>query len=102
MFGMGGIFTEIYNDVAFRVAPIEKVDAWNLIHEIKGSRILEGVRGKPPADIDAIVNVLLSVSNLMIEHDRISQLDLNPIMAYSDGVCAVDTRIIVKQKNGDE
>ncbi len=102
MFGIGGIFTEIYNDVAFRVAPIEKVDAWNLIHEIKGSRILEGARGKPPADIDAIVTVLLNVSNLMIEHDRITQLDLNPIMAYSDGVCAVDTRIIVKQKNGGE
>ncbi len=100
MFGIGGIFTEIYNDVAFRIAPIEKIDAWNLIHEIKGSRILEGARGQPPADIEAIADVLLSVSDLMVEHDRITQLDLNPVLAYSDGVCAVDVRIVVKQKNG--
>ncbi|HLN45257.1 MAG TPA: acetate--CoA ligase family protein [Candidatus Sulfotelmatobacter sp.] len=102
MFGIGGIFTEIYNDVAFRVAPIEKIDALNLIHDIKGSQILEGVRGRSPANIDAIVNILLNVSDLMMEHDRINQLDLNPIMAYSDSACAVDTRIVVKQKNGDE
>jgi len=100
MFGMGGIFTEIYNDVAFRVAPIERIDAWNLIHELKGSRILEGTRGKPAADLDAIINVLLSVSGLITEHDTISQLDLNPVMAYSDGVCAVDTRIIIKKRDG--
>ncbi len=102
MFGIGGIFTEIYNDVAFRVAPIEKIDAWNLIHEIKGSQILEGARGQPPADKDAIVDVLLNVSGLMMEHDRITQLDLNPLMAYTDSVSAVDFRIVVKQKDGDE
>lgn len=102
MFGIGGIFTEIYNDVAFRIAPLEKIDAWNLIHEIKGSQILEGARGQPPADKDAIVNVLLNVSGLMMEHDRITQLDLNPLMAYTDSVSAVDFRIVVKQKNGDE
>jgi acetyl-CoA synthetase (ADP-forming) len=100
MFGIGGIFTEIYNDVAFRVAPIERIDAWNLIHDLKGSRILEGARGKPPADLDAIINVLLSVSDLITEHDTISQLDLNPVVAYSDSVCAVDTRIIIRQSDG--
>ena len=100
MFGIGGIFTEIYNDVAFRVAPIARIDAWNLIHALKGFRILEGVRGKPPADLGAIIDVLLSVSDLITEHDRISQLDLNPVMAYSDSVCAVDTRIIVRQSDG--
>jgi acetyl-CoA synthetase (ADP-forming) len=100
MFGIGGIFTEIYNDVAFRVAPIERIDAWNLIHDLKGSRILEGARGTPPADLDAIINVLLSVSDLITEHDTISQLDLNPVMAYSDSVCAVDTRIIIRRSDG--
>jgi acyl-CoA synthetase (NDP forming) len=100
MFGIGGIFTEIYNDVAFRVAPIERIDAWNLIHDLKGSRILEGARGKPPADLEAIINLLLSVSDLITEHDTISQLDLNPVMAYPDSVCAVDTRIIIRQKDG--
>jgi acyl-CoA synthetase (NDP forming) len=100
MFGIGGIFTEIYNDVAFRVAPIDKIDALNLIHELKGSKILEGTRGRPQADLDSIVNVLINVSDLMIEHNAINQLDLNPVIAYSDGVCAVDSRIILDQRKG--
>jgi len=100
MFGIGGIFTEIYDDVAFRVAPIDKIDALNLVHELKGSKILEGTRGRPPADLDSIINVLINVSNLMMEHDAISQLDLNPVIVYSDGVCAVDSRIIIGQTEG--
>jgi acyl-CoA synthetase (NDP forming) len=100
MFGMGGIFTEVYEDVAFRVAPIDKIDALNLIHELRGSKILEGIRGRPPADLDAIVDVLLNVSTLMSQHSAVSQLDLNPVIAYADGVCAVDTRIVLAQNNG--
>jgi acyl-CoA synthetase (NDP forming) len=100
MFGIGGIFTEIYDDVAFRVAPIDKLDALNLIHELKGSKILEGARGKPPVNLDSIINVLINASNLMMEHDAISQLDLNPVIVYSDGVCAVDSRIIIGQTEG--
>jgi acyl-CoA synthetase (NDP forming) len=100
MFGIGGIFTEIYDDVAFRVAPIDKIDALNLIHEPKGSKILEGTRGKPPVNLDSLVNVMINASNLMMEHDAISQLDLNPVIAYSDGVCAVDSRIVLRQTEG--
>ncbi len=100
MFGIGGIFTEIYDDVAFRVAPIDKIDALNLILELRGSKILEGTRGKLPADLDLIINVLINVSNLMMEHDSINQLDLNPVIVYSDGVCAVDSRIIIGQTEG--
>lgn len=100
MFGIGGIFAEIYDDVAFRVAPIDKIDASNLIHELKGSKILEGARGKPPADLNSIINILTNVSDLMMEHDAINQLDLNPVIAYSDGVCAVDSRIIIGQTGG--
>jgi acyl-CoA synthetase (NDP forming) len=101
MFGMGGIFTEVYKDVAFRVAPIDKLDALNIIHELKGSKILEGIRGQPPADIDALVDVLIDVSSLMSQHSAVSQLDLNPVIAYPDGVCAVDTRIVLAKKEGD-
>jgi len=100
MFGVGGIFTEIYNDVAFRVAPIDKIDAWNLIHSLNGSRILEGVRGNRRINPEAIINLLLKVSELITEHNSINQIDLNPVMAYPDAVCAVDTRIIVKPKKG--
>jgi acyl-CoA synthetase (NDP forming) len=100
MFGMGGIFTEVYKDVAFRVAPVDKIDALNLIHELRGSKILEGIRGQPPADIDALVDVLMDVSSLMSQHSAISQLDLNPVIAYPDGVCAVDTRIVLAKNGG--
>jgi acyl-CoA synthetase (NDP forming) len=99
MFGMGGIFTEVYKDVAFRVAPVDKIDALNLIHELRGSKILEGIRGQPSADIDAIVDVLIDVSSLMLQHSAIGQLDLNPVISYPDGVCAVDTRIVLVKKD---
>jgi acyl-CoA synthetase (NDP forming) len=102
MFGLGGIFTEIYDDVAFRVAPIDEVDATNLIRELKGHKLLEGARGKPPADIDSIVSILTNVSNLMLEHSYISQLDLNPVIVYPNSACAVDFRIIIGQTGGDK
>jgi acyl-CoA synthetase (NDP forming) len=101
MFGMGGIFAEVYDDVAFRVAPIDRIDAMNLMNEIKGSKILKGFRGEPTADTDAIVDVLLNVSGLMIEHDSISQLDLNPLIVYPDSTCAVDSRIVLKEAKGE-
>lgn len=100
MFGMGGIFTEVYRDVAFRVAPVDKIDALNLIHELRGSKILEGIRGQPPADLDSLVGILMDVSSLMLQHRAVSQLDLNPVIAYPDGVCAVDTRIVLAKNDG--
>jgi acetyl-CoA synthetase (ADP-forming) len=96
MFGMGGIFAEVYDDVAFRVAPLDTTDALNLIRRLRGSKILSGFRGRPPANLDAIVDVLLNVSNLMTEHDTVEQLDLNLVIAYPDGLCAVDCRIIIR------
>ncbi len=101
MFGLGGIFTEVYDDVAFRVAPIDEIDAFSLVHELKGYKLLEGARGNPPADLHSLISVLINVSNLMIEHDTINQIDLNPVLVYSDGVCAVDFRIILQQEGGE-
>ena len=94
MFGIGGIFAEAYDDVIFRIAPIDRVDALNMIHGLRGSRILEGMRGKTPLDLDTLVNVLARVSDIMCQHDAISQLDLNPVILYPNGACAVDFRII--------
>jgi acyl-CoA synthetase (NDP forming) len=102
MFGMGGIFAEVYKDVAFRVAPIDRLDALDLMHEIKGAKILQGIRGEPAADTEAIVAVLLNASALMMEHSSISQLDLNPVIAYPDGACAVDSRIVMAPVKGGE
>jgi acetyl-CoA synthetase (ADP-forming) len=97
MFGIGGIFAEAYDDVTFRVAPIDRIDALDMIHGLRGSTILEGIRGKPPLDLDAIVQVLTGVSGMMCQHDMISQMDLNPVIVYSNGVCAVDSRIILAE-----
>jgi acyl-CoA synthetase (NDP forming) len=101
MFGMGGIFAEMYDDVKFRVAPIDRIDAFNMVHGLRGSRILEGARGRPRLDIDSLVNVLMRVSELMMEHSAVEQLDLNPVIAYPRGSCAVDSRIIITGKGED-
>jgi acyl-CoA synthetase (NDP forming) len=101
MFGIGGIFAEMYDDVKFRVAPIDRIDAFNMIHGLRGSKILEGARGQSPLDVGALVNILMRVSELMMEHHTVEQLDLNPIIAYQQGACAVDSRIIIAAKGED-
>jgi len=97
MFGIGGIFAEVYNDVIFRVAPIDRIDAVNMIEGLKGSIILRGIRGKPPLDIDGLVDAMINVSEIMCQHNKISQLDLNPVIVYPNEVCAVDSRIILAE-----
>ncbi|MFX1256701.1 MAG: acetate--CoA ligase family protein [Promethearchaeota archaeon] len=97
MFGIGGILVELLEDVSFRIAPITEYDAKEMIHEIKGFPILNGYRGKPKADIDAIVDVLLKVSDLVIKHEEIYEMDLNPVFIYEKGIICVDARIILKK-----
>jgi acyl-CoA synthetase (NDP forming) len=94
MFGFGGIFVEIMKDASFRIAPITERDAREMISEVKAYPILQGYRGQPPADIDAIVRILLGVSKLVMDHQEIKELDLNPIMVYETGAKTVDARII--------
>ena len=96
MFGLGGIFVEILKDITFRVAPIAREDAQEMITEVKAYPLLKGYRNTPPADIDAIVDVLLSASRLVMENPEIKELDLNPIMAYENGAKTVDARIILE------
>lgn len=97
MFGLGGIFVEVLKDVSFRVAPITEYDAQEMIGEIKGYPILTGIRGQEPSDIDALIQILLQVSKLVMDHPEISQLDLNPIFSYSKGAKCVDARIILEE-----
>ncbi len=96
MFGLGGIFVEILKDVTFRVAPITLGDAKEMITDLKAYPLLKGVRGQPPADIDAIAQILVNVSKLVMAHPEIKELDLNPVMAYAKGVATVDARIILE------
>ncbi|MFX0186865.1 MAG: acetate--CoA ligase family protein [Candidatus Hodarchaeota archaeon] len=100
MFGIGGILVELLEDVSFRIAPITEYDAKEMIHEIKGFPILDGYRGKPKADINAIVDTLLKISDLVIKHEEIHEMDLNPVFIYDKGLICVDARIILKKKEG--
>ena len=94
MFGLGGIFVEVYKDVSFRVTPIDKKEALRMISEIKGYPILRGIRGKKPADIDAISDVLVKVSDLA-EKENIIELDINPLIVNESGAVAVDARAML-------
>jgi len=96
MFGLGGIFVEVYKDVSFRVAPIGIKEALDMISEIKGYPILKGIRGRKPADIDAIARVLVSVSE-MAEKENIIELDINPLIAGETGAIAVDARAMIEE-----
>jgi acetyl-CoA synthetase (ADP-forming) len=96
MFGLGGIFVEVLKDVTFRVAPITEDEACEMITEVKAYPLLRGYRNQPPADIEAIVKILLNTSKLVMEHQEIKELDLNPIMVYEKGAKTVDARIILE------
>ena len=95
VFGLGGVFVEILKDVSFRIAPLEERDAREMIREIKGYSVLGGYRGLPPADQDAIVNILLSASRLVTENPQIGQMDLNPTMVYERGALVADARMLL-------
>jgi len=96
MFGLGGILVEVVRDVSFRIAPLSRRDALEMIHEIRGYPILEGARGGEPADIEALADILLAASKLAIDWQEIKEFDLNPIFVYPKGAIAVDARIILE------
>jgi acyl-CoA synthetase (NDP forming) len=96
MFGLGGIFVEVLKDVTFRIAPITEADAKEMITEVKAYPILKGYRNQPPADIDAIIRILVNTSRLVMDYPEIKELDLNPIMVYKKGAKTVDARIILE------
>ena len=96
MFGIGGIFTELYKDVTFRVVPIDRFDAKQMMEEIKGKQLLEGFRNIP-ANKELVLDLLLRVSKIGEELDQyIDQMDLNPVFVYGDDYCVVDAKLILK------
>ena len=96
-FGLGGIFVETLKDVSFRVAPFSRHEAEQMLTEIRAKAILDGVRGKPPADKPALVEALLRISQLVSEFPEISELDINPFMVYEagNGGIAIDMRLVL-------
>lgn len=96
MFGLGGIMVEILKDVSFRIVPLAKKDAREMIRDIKGYPVLEGYRGQPPSDVAALEDMIMKVSAFVERTPVIKELDLNPVFAYEDGVVAVDARVVLE------
>lgn len=100
MFGLGGIYTEALRDVSFRLAPIRENVATEMIKDIRSYRLLEGVRGEPPSDVEAVAECLLRLSQLVTENPCIKEIDINPLIVYptGKGAVAADARIILTEE----
>ena len=100
MFGMGGIYVEVLKDVTFRIAPVSRQEATQMIDEIRSYHLLRGVRGEKPSDLDAIVDAILRVSQLVTDFPEIVEMDINPLMVHEagSGAISVDSRFVLKEK----
>jgi len=95
MFGLGGIYVETFKDVVFRVPPITDLEAREMIRQIRGSRLLEGVRGEPAVDLEKLTEILERFSQLVEDLPQLAEMDINPLMVFPDGedFRAVDIRV---------
>jgi len=96
MFGLGGIFTEILKDVSFRLAPLEKRDALEMMDEIKAHKILDAVRGMEPVDRELLSEMLINVGRIGVENDAIKEIDINPVIISGSRPVAVDALIVLQ------
>ena len=94
--GMGGIFTEIFNDKSFRIAPVSSLDIKEMLKELRGYPLLIGTRGRPGYDLGALTNLLLAVSRMVTERPDVVEMDLNPVRLYRNGATVLDARIILQ------
>jgi acetyltransferase len=103
-FGLGGIYVEVLKDVTFRVAPFTRLDAEAMLNEIRSKALLEGVRGKPPVDKEAIVDTLLRMGQLVQEFSEIAEFDINPLIVYpkDQGAIAIDMRLVLSSENKEK
>jgi len=99
MFGLGGVFVEVFKDVSFRLAPFGRDEALRMIEETKGAKLLRGVRGKPAADIDALADALVKLSRFAAANaDKLDSVDLNPfvVLEKGKGAVALDALVVPK------
>ncbi len=96
MFGLGGIFTEILNDVTFRIAPLSRTDAHHMMRDIRGFKILDAVRGMPAADEELLTEILINVGRMGIENDAIKEVDINPLILVGSRPVAVDSLVVLE------
>lgn len=97
MFGLGGIFTEILKDISFRVAPLEKRDALEMMQDIKGHKILEAVRGMGAADLDLFADILIKVGQIGLDNDAVKEIDINPVIISGSKPVAVDALVVLEK-----
>lgn len=96
MFGLGGIFTEVLKDVTFRVAPLEKRDAFEMMDEIKSKKLLDSFRGKPAVNREILAETLISLGRIGLENEEIAEIDVNPIKVQNDMPIAVDALVVLR------
>ena len=95
LFGLGGIFAEMIEDVSLRVLPVDRTDVVEMIQEIRGYEALTGIRGTSAKDVDSLADLLLSLSQLAQDFQQIKEIDLNPVISYGNGCLALDARFIL-------
>jgi acyl-CoA synthetase (NDP forming) len=97
MFGMGGIFVELFKDVVFRLAPVDRDEAHRMVHEIKSYKMFTGFRGRPKSDVEILEKNIVRLSDMVINHPEIIELDINPLLVHEEGKGATvaDCRIIL-------
>jgi acyl-CoA synthetase (NDP forming) len=98
MFGLGGIFVELLKDVAFRVLPITRTDAAELVKETKSYKLLSGIRGQKAKDIEAVIDCLMKTAAVVEENPAIAEIDINPIVVFERGAMVLDARIVLQNR----
>ncbi|MCD6153990.1 MAG: acetate--CoA ligase family protein [Syntrophobacterales bacterium] len=99
MFGLGGIFTEILQDVTFRMAPLSRWDAMDMMNDIRASKILDAFRGKPSVDREALADILIAVGRIGMEVDEVKEIDINPLKILNGKPIVVDALVVLEQES---
>jgi acetyl-CoA synthetase (ADP-forming) len=97
MFGLGGVYTEALKDVSFRVAPLERIDAEEMLDDVKASKLLDSLRGQPAADREALYDLLIALGRIGLERNEIAEIDLNPVLLDGSRPVAADALVVVSR-----
>jgi len=96
MFGTGGFAVELLKDVSFRIAPLNREEVFDMMREVKSYPLLTGFRGSKPVDIEKLASAVMKLSDILLEIEEIKEIEINPVMAYEEGVVAVDARVVLQ------
>jgi hypothetical protein len=99
MVGLGGIYTELFKDTVFRIAPINEEEAYRMLTELKSWKLLLGMRGKARSDIDALARAIVAVSEMLNECPQIQELDCNPVLVSPEGIAVADAKVVLQSSD---